>query len=110
MDLKEELGQTNAELQQTEARTEAILIQEISMRQELNDLTSRLQRLSEDAGELGINIPLPAPLPELQIEELNLLLNETVEGTKSRRLPKLSAVDIMIYSHASFRPFKAFGE
>lgn len=100
MDLKEELGQTNADLQQTEARTEAILIQETSMRQELNDLTSRLQRLSEDVGELGINIPLPAPLPELQMEELNLLLDETMEGTKRRRLPKLSAVDIMISSIA----------
>lgn len=100
LDLKEALGQTSSDLQQTKARTESLIQQETGTRQELNDLTRRLQKLSEEMEAASISIPMPAPLPKLEIDEVNLLLDATIEETKSRRLPKLSAADIMISSVA----------
>lgn len=99
MNIKQELTQTKSDIQQTKTRMQALITQETGTREELNDLTQRLQKLSKN---MRVNISLPLPLQEMNINEVNLLLDESVkiDGTKCKKFPELSTADIIISSMA----------
>lgn len=99
MNIRKELAQTKSDIHQTETSLQFLIIQETATRNELNDLTTRIHDLSKST---GINIPIPAPLKEININDINLLLDETIKinETKQRKFPQLSITELVISSIA----------
>lgn len=69
--------------------------EENKLREEINDLASRIQNIAKN---IGADVPVHIHLQKINIDELNVLLDVTFseEKSKYRKFPKLSTVDTII--------------
>ena len=94
MDIKKDISVVGNEIRQTETSVNILVTEEADIRNDLNDLTARIQAL---ANNMGVNVCALNLIDEVSIDEINLLLDEIIIiKDKHRKFPKLSATDVVI--------------
>jgi len=96
MDIKKELYEMEATIDQTRKYIVDSVLETNEMRSNLNDISSRIDTLAKVT---GANIPCLPPLQEMKIEEIDCAINSILlQSKKYKKIPKLSSTDIVVGS------------